>query len=127
MIKTIFRIENPVEKNGMWYDKNGNYKPIIKDLCPNGITKDLPMPFNELHKKDGLRWFSAARSIENMHQWFSADDAIRLFNSGFRLFKFKVTMYQELEMEVLFCREGIVECKEIPLDEVWNELKTSNY
>jgi hypothetical protein len=106
---TIYRIENPTTHHGMWYDANGNYVPLIKDLCPNGITKDLPMPFNEAHRRDGYEWYSAGKDIDNMHQWFSTEDAQRLINNGFKLFQFQVTMYQELEMEVLFCREGVIE------------------
>jgi hypothetical protein len=121
--KTIYRIENPVTHHGMWYDANGNYDPVIKKLCPNGITKDIPMPFNNEHQKDGYKWYSAGKSIENMHQWFSSEDAQNLLNNGFKLFKFKVTMYQEKDMEILFCREGIIESKEIPLEDVWKDIK----
>ena len=119
---TVYRIENPTTHHGMWYDANGKYDPVIQELCPNGITKDLPMPFNKAQQTDGYKWYSAGKSIENMHQWFSAEDAQRLVNNGFKLFQFKVNMYQQLDMEVLFCREGVVDCKEIPLDFIWPEV-----
>lgn len=121
---TIFRIEKSDQKHGMWHNENGEYDPIIQEICPNSATKDLPMPYNEQHKKDGLKWFSATSSIENMHYWFSADDAQRLINNGFKLYQMRINMYQITEMEVLFCREGVIESKEIPLENVWKELKT---
>jgi len=119
--KIIYRIENPTDKNGMWYNKDGEPKKQIHILCPNGIAKDLPMPKNlELHRKDGEEWFSAGKSIENMNTWFSADDVLSLYENGFRLFKFEVSMWQELEYEILFCKKGIISKVEIPLHEVWD-------
>ena len=58
--RTIFRIEKPEDRNGMWYNKNGIFMKTIDILCPNGIAKDFPMPLNlELHRKDGEIWNSA--------------------------------------------------------------------
>lgn len=42
------------------------------------------MPFNELHKKDGLNWCSAGRSVEQMNHWFSAEDAKNLLDNGYK-------------------------------------------
>ncbi len=119
-LKTIYRIENPIDKDGMWYTKDGIERKKIHILCPNGIAKDFPMPFNSLHQKDGFIWQSAGKNIENMNQWFTTQDAINLFNNGFKLFEFQTSMFQELEMEILFCREGVVSQKEIPLETIWN-------
>lgn len=119
--KTIYRIEVPEDKNGMWYNKEGILQKRIHIICPNGIAKDFPMPLNlELHRKDGRVWNSAGKSIENMNMWFSPEDARMLMNNGFKLFKFEVNLYNELENEILFCREGIIKHEEIPLKEVWD-------
>ena len=119
--RTIFRIEKPEEKGGMWYDHNGVFRKSIHILCPNGIAKDFPMPLNlKLHRKDGEIWNSAGASIEQMNQWFTAMDAINLMNNGFKLFEFEVNMFQDLENEILFCRKGIIQQKEIPLENVWD-------
>ena len=101
--RTIFRIEKPEDRNGMWYNKNGVFMKTIDILCPNGIAKDFPMPLNlELHRKDGEIWNSAGKSIENMNEWFTPMDAINLMNNGYKLFQFEVNMFQELENEILF-------------------------
>lgn len=119
--KTVYRIENPTDKDGMWYTKDGIMRKKIHVLCPNGIAKDFPMPLNlELHRKDGNVWQSAGKSIDNMNQWFTPEDAMNLYNNGFKLFQFDVNMFQELEMEVLFCRKGIISQTEIPLETVWD-------
>ena len=81
------------------------------------------MPLNPLHQKDGKIWQSAGKSIENMNQWFTSEDAKNLYNNGFKLFQFNVNMFQELEMEILFCREGVIDQKEIPLENVWENIK----
>ena len=122
--RTIFRIENPTDKDGMWYNKDGIFRKTIHILCPNGIAKDFPMPINlGLHRKDNKIWNSAGKSIENMRQWFTAEDALNLYNNGFKLFQFEVNLFQELPMEILFCREGIINQKEIPLETIWNIVK----
>ena len=119
--KTVFRIEVPTDKNGMWYNKEGILQKKIHILCPHGIAKDIPMPLNlELHRKDGRVWNSAGKSIENMNEWFTPQDAINLMNNGFKLFQFEVNLFQDLENEILFCREGIVSQKEIPLELIWD-------
>lgn len=121
IIKTIFRIEHPVHMNGMWYSRDGEESKTIHKLCPHGIAKDFPMPPNlALHRKDGEIWNSAGKSIENMNQWFTPLDAKNLMQNGFKLFRFEVNMFQELENEILFCRKGIIKQEEIPLEVIWD-------
>ena len=122
--KIIYRIENPDDRDGMWYTKDGIARKKIHILCPDGIAKDFPMPLNlKSHRKDGEIWQSAGKSIENMNQWFTAKDAMNLYNNGFKLFKFEVNMWQELENEILFCRKGIIKQDEIPLHLIWDLTK----
>lgn len=119
--RMIFRIEKPEDRNGMWYNKHGIFMKTIDILCPSGIAKDFPMPLNlELHRKDGEIWNSGGKSIENMNEWFTPMDAINLMKNGYKLFQFEVNMFQELENEILFCRKGIIQQKEIPLENVWD-------
>lgn len=119
--RTIYRIENPEDKDGMWYTKDGVFRKTIHILCPNGIAKDFPMPSNlTAHRKDGKIWQSAGKNIENMNQWFTASDAVSLSRNGFKLFEFETTEFQELEMEILFCRDGVIKQKEIPLESIWD-------
>lgn len=79
------------------------------------------MPLNlELHRKGGDIWNSAGASIEQMNSWFAPQDAVNLLNNGFKLFKFEVSEFQELEHEILFTRKGIIAQDEIALETVWN-------
>ena len=74
----------------------------------------------ELHKKGGFDWQSAGKSVEDMNFWFTSEDALSLYNNGFRLFVFEVSEFQELENEILFHRGGIITQKQIPLDSIWD-------
>ena len=118
-VKTIYRIENPNTMNGMWYSQDGSYQPTIYELCPNSVAKDFPMEYCDDHKKDGKNWYSAGKSKENMHFWFSREDAINLVNNDFYLFEFIVKEWFEKENEILFTREGIVSMSVISIDDVW--------
>jgi hypothetical protein len=105
----------------MWYSKDGIFRKTIHILCPNGIAKDFPMPSDiALHRKDGKIWQSAGKNVENMNQWFTASDAVSLAQNGFKLFEFETTLFNELDMEILFCREGLISQREIPLEEIWD-------
>ena len=119
--KTVYRIENVEHMHGMWYDASGTFDPIIQGLCPNSLAKDLPMDYNPKHKMNKKDWYSAGKSVENMNYWFSRQDAETLLNNGFKLYKFVVTEFYEMEMECLFTREGVIEQTEIDIDEVWNK------
>ena len=126
--KKVFRIENPTDRDGMWYTKEGLLRKKIHILCPDGIAKDFPMPLNlQLHRKDGHIWQSAGKNAKNMNQWFTASDAINLYNKGFKLFEFETTMFQELDMEILFCRQGVIKQREIPLESIWDIGSVLNY
>ena len=40
--KTIYRIENPETMHGM-YNNDGEFNPIINELCFDALAKELPM------------------------------------------------------------------------------------
>lgn len=114
----VYRIENPNTMHGMWYKLDGTYCPFIKTLT-EGISKDLPMDFDEKYSKDGFAWFSAGKSIENMRQWFSKRDAQELRDAGYILYEFEVSQYEIWEMQAVFTREGVVAQREIPINDIW--------
>lgn len=118
-MRTIYRIEDPNTMNGMWYSQDGSFQPTIHELCPNSVAKDFPMGYCADHKKEGKKWYSAGKSKENMHFWFSKEDALNLLNNGFYLFEFTVNEWFEKEHEILFTREGVVSKSILSLYEIW--------
>lgn len=115
----IYRIENQKTNNGMWYKSNGEYAPFILNLT-EGISKHLPMGFNPEHKEGGMDWCSAGISKEQMNLWFSARDALELYQSGYRLFEFEVENFKKKDFEVLFTRDSIIGQIELPLVAIWD-------
>lgn len=118
--RKIYRIENPISESGMWYDKHGNFNPVINQICPKGICRYMPMDYNPEHKKDGKDWYSAGKSIENMQDWFSAEDACLLIKNGYGLYELTITEYQENELEILFTKESVINVKNIPISDIWD-------
>jgi hypothetical protein len=116
----VYRIEHPTEPIGLWYNRDAVLAPTIHDLCPNAVAGQFPMPHNDLHRKDGKVWVSAGKDRGGMNYWFSAEDAVALHKAGFRVYEFEVTDWQELEHEVLFCRDDVVAQTEIPLADLWD-------
>jgi hypothetical protein len=117
--REVFRIENPISMHGMWYKLDATWAPFIFTLT-EGISRDLPMEFDQRYSSGGLKWFSAGKSKSNMNRWFSPRDAYELSVAGYKLFRFVVSEYKEEEHQVLFTREGIVTAEEIPLKELWD-------
>lgn len=115
----IYRIENEETNYGMWYRIDGTYDPFILTLT-DGKSKDIPMDYHKRYSKDGLKWFSGCSNVEDMNRWFSVQDAVELFENGYRLYEFEVNQYVVEEFQVLFTRESITNKKEIPLDTIWN-------
>lgn len=115
----LYRIENEETHHGMWYRYDGTFDPFIFRLT-EGISKDLPMEFDERYGKDGVRWFSACDNREQMQSWFSSKDALELYEAGYRLYEFNVSTCIKEENQVLFPREAIVAKIEIPLDVMWD-------
>lgn len=105
-MREIFRIENPVTKNGMWYDAEGKYAPFILELT-DGVSAGLPMDFDERYGAGGVRWFSAAGDFEQLQYWFSRRDVDELAAAGFCLYRMEVKEFIEEEFQVLFTRRGV--------------------
>jgi hypothetical protein len=124
MSMKIYRIENEKTMHGMWYRGDGTFDPFILRLT-EGKSKDLPMGFNERYYKERLKWYSGAGSIEDMQHWFSARDALELYQNGYKLYEFQSKQFNVVEHEIMFTREGILSKQEIPLETIWeiNKLK----
>lgn len=110
----IYRIENPVTNHGMWYREDGTYDPFIKTLT-EGISSHLPMEYCERYGKNGRRWYSGCKDLEQLKTWFSNKDVEELLEGGYRLYEFECEEYTVEDNQVLFTREGVLNKKEIQL------------
>jgi hypothetical protein len=107
-MSTVFRVENPLTMQGLWYDKDGNFNPFIEKLS-EAKCKDLPMQFDLLYKDAGYAWFSACNDFPEMCNWFALQDLVELAQAGYHLYKFEVTAYKQVPGHVIFTRESIVD------------------
>lgn len=114
----IFRIENPETMCGMWYDRDGNPRPLIKTLT-EGISAHLPMEPHPRYGKNGRRWYSGCADFSSMRQWFSDRDALELHERGYRLFSFESVEYEVEENQVLFTREGVLRQEELKMSTIF--------
>lgn len=113
----IYRIENEQTNHGMWYRIDGTYDPFIKTLT-EGISAGLPMEFHERYTKDGFKWFSGCKSLEQLRHWFSDKDIEELLENGYRLYEIECNQCIVEDLQVLFTREGIVNKRELSLASV---------
>ena len=113
-MNTIYRVENPVTWQGLWYRKDGSFNPFIKTLT-NAIARDLPMGFDPEFKVDGLDWISGCDNLPDMKNWFSAQDLTELYGFGYDLYEFKVERYRTVNGHAAFAREHILESQKLDL------------
>lgn len=105
---TVFRVENPGTMQGLWYDKDGNFNPFIKQLS-DAKCAALPMDFDPLYKDAGYSWFSGCDDFPQMRNWFSLQDLVELAQAGYHLFKFEVTAFKQVPGHVIFTRESVID------------------
>ena len=111
---TIFRVENPLTKQGLWYGEDGGFNPYIKTLT-NAISKDLPMDFDPAFKLEGLDWISGCDNIPEMKNWFSVRDLKELESRGYGLYEFSVNRYRKLNGHAVFAKEHVLQTSKIDL------------
>lgn len=102
----LFRVENQVSWQGLWYDANGNFKPFIFDL-EEGKARDMPMDPDPSYGLGGKRWYSACESIPALSMVFSFKDIVELEGLGYSLYLFEVREYRTNEWHALFAREDV--------------------
>jgi hypothetical protein len=102
----LYRVENPISQQGLWYRTDGTFNPFIKTLT-NALAKDLPMGFDKDFKVEGLDWISACDNLPDMRNWFSAQDLMELDQRGYNLYEFDVSRYRTVNDHAVFAKEHI--------------------
>ena len=110
----IYRVENPITWQGLWYRKDGTFNPFIKTLT-NAVARDFPMGFDPQFKIDGLDWVSGCDNLPDMKNWFSSQDLTELNGFGYNLYAFKVERYRTVNGHAAFAREHILETQKLDL------------
>lgn len=110
----IYRVENPITWQGLWYRKDGTFNPFIKTLT-NAVARDLPMGFDPQFKVGGLDWFSGCDNLTDMKNWFSTQDLEELSSFGYNLYGFNVERYRTVNGHAVFAREHVTQSHKLDL------------
>ena len=93
-MKKFYRVENPTTKNGLWYDKNGQFTGVIhEDKFKKLQNNNLPMPYNS----EIVDFLSVAESLEDLDKWFNEKDMEILKPYGYVIAEYESNDYKVVE------------------------------
>lgn len=87
---TLYRVENPFTKGGLWYNEDGEFTEFVRTL-DNYRNVDLPMKW-EAHMAGG--WHSAVDDLSTLKNWFNMDEMLQLEGQGYGIYAFDVEDYR---------------------------------
>lgn len=112
---TLFRVEHRDTARSLWYDPNGNFRPLVTRL-KDGKARYMPMDWDASYGLGGRRWYSACESIVALSSVFSLADIIELEGLDYRLYQFEVSDFRRNDWHALFTREDISLRSQIDID-----------
>lgn len=86
--KLFYRVANNTTEQGLWYDFKGNFTGLIHSKFDFCVNNKLPMPYDP----DIIGWLSATDTLEDLFNWFSEDDILKLEEHGY-----SITLYEAVE------------------------------
>lgn len=93
MEKLFYRV-GVETKEGLWYDKEGNFTGLIHTEFSWCNASKLEMPFdNEL-----VGYLSVADSLEHLYQWFSKLELLKLQSQNFFIYEYLASDYKFYDM-----------------------------
>ncbi len=91
--KIFYRVAHIDQKEGLWYDKDGNYTGLIKNKFTFCKNSNLPMPYTE----SIVGWLSTTDNIDALWGWFSREDVLQLNEHGYEIFVYEASEYANFE------------------------------
>ena len=90
---TFYRVCNTDTQQGLWYCFKGLFTGLIHKKLNFCINSKLEMDFdNEL-----IGWLSATDSLENLYQWFTKEDILKLQEHGWFIHVYESNDYKFYE------------------------------
>lgn len=86
---TLYRVENPVSKAGLWYSENGEWSGVVTKIGYRNA--ELPMGFEDCMAGG---WHSAVDNLDDLKQWFNHDDMVMMESLGYTIMEFDVEDYR---------------------------------
>ncbi len=115
--KIFYRIANHVTHQGLWYDCKGTFTGLIHNefnFCQN--TR-LQMPFD----KNIIGFLSATDSIDDLYNWFSVDDILRLEKYDYFITVYEATNYKFHNNHWVICQDTSKLLRQLQLVDVLKE------
>ena len=81
---SLYKVHN--DNYGIWYT-NGEKSDILNKLNKKGYCYNLPMPKDNIYKKNGLNWQSTVENLNLLLHWISIEDYNLLKEYGFKILK----------------------------------------
>jgi hypothetical protein len=119
----LYRIEHRSGQQSLWYNRQGQWDPVIFNLKSTAKAKELPMGFDPNMKLGGKDWISCTTTIPALACVFGLDDVIELEALGYGLFEIEATKYRSNEWHDLFLREDVLHQTELDMDLVKRALR----
>jgi len=91
--KRFYRVANTETNQGLWYDINGNFTGLIHDKFTFCLNTKLPMPYDE----NIIGYLSTTDKLEDLFNWFTKDDIIKLEEYGYYISIFESNDYKVYE------------------------------
>lgn len=88
--KTFYRVCNELSQRGLWYHYNGVFSGLIHgefNFCSNS---ELKMDYDE----ELVGWLSATSNLEDLYNWFTKEDILRLQKEGWFIHKYETNDYK---------------------------------
>ncbi len=111
MINLYYRIAHKETQQGLWYDSEGNFTGLIHNEFNFCMNNELTMPFDS----DLVGWLSATSTLEELFNWFSKEDIIRLENFGWFITTYQAEKARQYNNHLVICKETSLVKEIIPL------------
>lgn len=95
-----YRVCKPDSQEGLWYTPAGEFTGNIHTAYSFCSNSHLQMPFDQ----ELVGWLSATTSLEELYQWFSKDDILRLQQYGYYIHSYEaedVKFYTPYQHQVI--------------------------
>lgn len=95
-----YRVCNIKTHQGLWYDYQGVFTGLIHNEFNFCLNYKLKMDFDP----EIIGWLSAVKTIEDLYQWFSKDDIIKLQEFGWYIHEFEannVKFYEKFQHYII--------------------------
>ncbi|WP_143073016.1 hypothetical protein [Parapedobacter indicus] len=110
-LNLFYRVGHLYTKQGLWYDKHGNFTGLIHRKFKFCLNSDLQMPFDN----DCVGWLSATKTLNELFNWFTLEDIQELQQHDFVVWEYMVSNWKQHNGHWLINQETSIAIERITL------------